>query len=407
MYHHRLVAAALTAFALAACGRGQQRQAAAPLNVDVAVAKRQTIATYLSLDGEIAPLEQSSLAFQQSGAITAIYANVGDPVRRGELLARIDDSLLRAQLAQSQASYEQAAATAHGAVVGLPVAQTQNTTALLTARAAYENARLVYQQDSTLFHQGYVSQQALEAARSAYVQAQSAYQTANIGIRNNLVAGESVKASLASAQSALAQMHMLETELSQTYLYAPYNGVITERLLDPGSQAGPSTPVLAISRVNSVWVNVNVPDQDLTYVTPGKMLTFQSESLPGRTFRGRVDTVNAVPTAGTLSYLARLDLPNPGHILRGGMLVNVLITSATHRGAVVVPRSAVAQTDSGTFVYVVRGGVASQVPIRLGLQTGTLSEVSSPRVVPGTVVITTVPDALHNGSRVAVSGTAQ
>jgi multidrug efflux pump subunit AcrA (membrane-fusion protein) len=407
MHRFRFAMAALAALVLAACGQGQQQHAAQPLDVDVASAKQQTIATYVQLDGQIAPLEQSSLAFQQSGPIVAIYANVGDAVTRGELLARIDDSLLRAQLAQAQASYEQAAATARGAVVGLPVSQTQNTTAVSTARAAYQNAQLVYQQDTALYRQGYVSAQALEAARSAYVQAQSQYQTASIGIRNNVVAGENVKASLASAQSALAQAHLLETEIAQTYLYAPYNGVITERLMDPGSQASPSVPVLSISRVNTVWVNVNVPDQDLPYVSPGKVLTFTTESLPGRTFTGRVSAVNAVPTAGTLSYLARLAVPNAGHVLRGGMLVNATIVQAIHRNAIVVPRSAVAQTDKGIFVYVVRGGVASQVPVRLGIQTDTLSEVRSPRIVAGTEVITTRPEALRDGSLVAVSGTAQ
>jgi HlyD family secretion protein len=404
MHHSRLAVATLVAIVLAACGHSGGQQQPPPLSVDVAAAKRQTIATYLSLDGQIAPLEQSSLAFQQSGAITDVYVNVGDPVRQGQLLARIDDSLLRAQLAQAQASYAQATATARGAVVGLPVTQTQNTTAAVTAKAAFENARLIYQQDGTLYREGYVSQSTLEAARSAYVQAQSSDQTATIGIRNNVVAGENVKASLASAQSALAQAHLLETEVAQTYLYAPYDGVITARLMDPGSQAGPTTPVLSISRVNTVWVNVNVPDVDLPYVTPGKRLAFQSTSLPGRTFYGHVSAVNAVPTAGTLSYLARLDLPNQGNVLRGGMLVNVVITQAAHRDAIVVPRSAVAQTDKGTFVYVVRKGVASQVPVKVGLQTDTLSEVVSPQVTVGTAVITTRPDTLHDGSLVATVG---
>jgi multidrug efflux pump subunit AcrA (membrane-fusion protein) len=397
-------AAALVVLVLAACGHGAQQQGPAPLNVDVSTAKRQNIATFISLDGQIAPLEQSSLAFQQNGPITSIDVNVGDRVTRGQLLARIDDSLLRAQLAQAQATYAQASASARGAVVGLPVQQTQNTTAVSTAKAAYDNALLVYNQDSNLYRQGYVSQAALEAARAAYVQAQNAYANATIGIRNNVVAGENVKASLAAAQSALAQARLLETEISQTYLYAPYDGMITERLMDPGSQAGPTTPVLSISRVNTVWINVNVPDADLAYVTPGKPVTFQTGSLPGRTFHGAIATVNAVPTAGTLSYLARLDLPNPGGILRGGMLVTVTVEQQQRKNTIVVPRSAVAQTDAGTFVYAVQSGRAVQVPVRVGVQTDTLSEVFSPKIRPGTVVITTRPDALRDGSVVAVAG---
>lgn len=401
---HRFTAAALAALALAACGHGQTQQGPPPLNVDVAGAKRQNIATYLTLDGQIAPLEQSSLAFQQSGAITDIDVNVGDVVQHGQLLARIDDSLLRAQLSQAQAAYRQASASAAGAVVGLPVQQTQNNTAVSTAKAAYDNAKLVFDQDSTLYREGYVSQASLEAARASYVQAQSAYQNASIGTRNNVVAGENVKASQAAAQSASAQARLLETEISQTYLYAPYDGVITARLMDPGSQAGPSTAVLAISRINTVWININVPDQDLPYVTPGKSISFVSDSLPGRTFHAAIATVNAVPTSGTLSYLARVDLPNPQGLLRGGMLVTATITQAMRRGAIVVPREAVAQGPNGSVVYTVQNGHAVQVPVRVGLQTDTLSEVISSKIQPGTQVITTRPDTLHDGSVVAVNG---
>lgn len=402
MQHHRLAVATLSALVLVACGHTAS-QAPAALNVDVTTARRQDIATYLTLDGQISPLEQSSLAFQQSGTITSIGVNVGDRVHEGQLLARIDDSLLRAQLAQAEAAYRESAATARGAVVGLPVTQTQNTTALATARAAYQNAQLVYRQDSTLYHEGYVSLQALEAARSTYVQELSAYQAATMAIRNNVVASENVKASLASAESAYAQAHLLEAEIAQTYLYAPYDGVITARLMDPGSYAAPTAPVLGISRVNTVWVNVNVPDADLLYVTPGKLLSFWSDSLPGRVFRGRVSAVNAVPTSGTLSYLARLDLPNPGGLLRGGMLVNVVVMQERRQNVIVVPRSAIAQTGNGSFIYTVHNNIATQVPVRLGLQTGTLAEVISPRVSPGTTVITTRPDSLRDGSAVAVT----
>jgi HlyD family secretion protein len=401
---HRMAAAVLAALTLAACGHGKAQQTALPLSVDVATAKRQNIATYVALDGQIAPLEQSSLAFQQSGAITAIDVNVGDYVRRGELIARIDDSLLRAQYAQAQAAYQQASASARGAVVGLPVQQTQNATALTTADAALANAELVYNQDSALYKQGYVSQAALEAARSAYVQAQDQYQNATMGIRNNVVAGQNVKASLAAAQSAQAQMHLLATELAQTYLYAPYDGVITARLMDPGSQAGPTSPVLDISRVDTVWVNINVPDEDLPYVSPGKQLTFASGSLPGHLFRGRVATVNAVPTAGTLSYLARLNIVNPGGLLRGGMLVNATIKKQSLANALVVPLSAVASnpTGVGSVVYAVRDGRAAMIPVKVALQTDTLAAIVSPKIVPGTRVITTRPDALRDGSVVAI-----
>jgi len=154
-----------------------------------------------------------------------------------------------------------------------------------------------------------------------------------------------------------------------------------------------------------VWVNVNVPDEDLTYVHAGTPMTFTVGQLSGRKFIGRVNTVNAVPTQGTLSYQARIRMPNPDASLRGGMLVSVTVEKERHNNVVVVPRQAVAQTDQGANVFIVAGqNKAEQVPVQVGVQTDTLSEVHSPRIAPGTMVITTRPDALQNGSTVAIVG---
>src|SRR5216683_6193949 len=146
MKFSNIAAGILSIAALAGCGGGGQ-QAQPPVNVDVAVAKRQTIATSINLDGQIAPLEQATLSFQQSGPILTMYVNVGDRVRAGQLLAQIDPSTLRAQLAQAEA-------TARGSQIGLPVAQTSNASALATAKAAFDNARLIYRQNQQLFKQG-------------------------------------------------------------------------------------------------------------------------------------------------------------------------------------------------------------------------------------------------------------
>ena len=408
-YQRLAVACALAAsLALTGCGGGKGGpKGPPPLNVDVASAKAQTIATFVTLDGQIAPLEESTLSFQQSGPIANVSVNVGDRVGAGELLASIDPSVLSAQLEAAEGSAAQAAASARGAQVGLPIARQSNASTLSTAKAALDNAKLQYDQNQSLFKQGYVSQQQLEVARSAYVQAQSQYNTAVAGQSNDVVSAQNVKASMAQAQAASAQAQVLRTQLGQTAIYAPFSGVVTARFLDPGAMAGPGTPALKVSRVDTVWVNVNVPDEDLAFVKGGSVVTFTSSSLPGRTFSGRLDTVNAVPTSGTLSYLARMKYPNPGMVLRGGMLVTVTIPKQRHDDAIVVPRSAIATNDSGSSVFIVGDdNKAKEVPVKLGLQTDTLAEVISPNVKAGTKVITTRPDALQNGSAVAVSGAA-
>lgn len=404
MHNQRAAALALGAvLTLSACGHPPQQQAP-PLSVDVASATRQDIATYVSLDGQVAPLLQSVLAFQQNGTITSVLVNIGDVVHKGQVLARIDSSVLRAQAAQALAEARQQAATATGSRIGLPVQIQTNQATLETDRAALRNAKLIYDQDTALYKNGYVSQSQLEAARAAYVQSVQQYQTAQIGLRNNVVSEQAVKAAVASANAAQANAKTLDTQVAQTVLYAPYDGVITERLLDPGAYAGPSAPVLAISRVDTLWVNINVPDTDLAFVRPGSPVTFTSSSLPGKIFSAKIDTVNAVPTSGTLSYLARIEMKNPGEVLRGGMLVTATLPREMQKDAIVVPRSAVAQTQNGYAVYIVGSdNKAKEIPVKVGVQTDTLSQVIAPQVRPGVKVITTVPDTLKDGAAVAIN----
>ncbi|MGZ3495979.1 MAG: efflux RND transporter periplasmic adaptor subunit [Vulcanimicrobiaceae bacterium] len=407
-YQRLAVGVALAAaIGLTGCGGGgsHQQRGPLPLNVDVAQAQRHDIATYVTLDGQVAPLLQSTISFQQSGPVVAMYAVEGDRVSKGQLLAKIDDSTFRAQLAQDEALIAQAQAKANSSTLNVPVTQAQTAAAEETAKAALENAKLNYNQNAQLYKQGYVSLAQLEASRAAYVQAEQTYQQMQAQRLNTRISQANAQADVANVKAVQAQANTLRTQIAQTSLYAPYNGVVTARLVDPGAVVGPSSQVYGLSKVDTVYVNVNVPDEDLAYVRPGTPVTFTSDTLgSSKKFAGRVETVNAIPTQGTLSYRARLVQPNPGDLLRGGMLVSITIEKAKHPGAIVVPRTAIAQTDQGASVFIVSAGKAEQVPVQLGLQTDTLAEVISPKIQPGMEVITTRPDALQNGSVVAVNG---
>ncbi len=434
---------ALTSTLLSACGGGGGGGGAAagggqpPLAVDVGHARRQNIATYLRLDGQIAPLQESVLSLQQSGTVTSVTANEGDRVSGGQLLAKIDDSTYRAQLTQAQAQVAQAQAALAGSTLTSPItaqqlgsAATQAEQQLLTTRntlasaqAAMRTAKIQFDSDRSLESQGYVSSTTLEQQRSNYVAAQQQVNSAQNAIalqqsavseakRNTAQTGVQ-QTDVASKRGALdaanANVKLLETEIGQTTLYAPYDGVITQRLLDPGAYASPNQAIVRISEIDHVYVNANVPDEDLGFVKAGTRATFTSPSLPGRSFTGTVYDVNATPTSGTLSYRARLRQANPDDHLRGGMLVTLQIRKESHPSAIVVPRTAIFEGDSGSNVFTVASSgkgtsVARAIPVSVGIQTDTLTEVRGAGIGPGTAVIVTRPDALMNGSTVAVSG---
>ena len=498
-----LLAAAVLALAVTACGKGgaggggAARSGPPPLAVDVAKAQRQDIATFVTLDGQIAPVQEATLSSPQSGNVAAVYVNEGQHVSQGQIVAKLDDSTLRAQLAQQVAIVQQQSAQLGGATLQAPVtaAQASNTVVTAqqqlaaarngtqTAQAAYRSALATYNADKQLLAQGYVAQTQFEQARSQYVQAEQAVNNARETERQALTAlryaqtqgGNAVpiqqqqiavnRGQLAAAQ---AQVHLLETEIAQTSITSPFNGVVTQRLLDPGAFASPNQPVVRVSQIDSVYLNVNVPDDDLAYVHRGTPVSFTTSSLGNKPYHASVMDVNATPTQGTLSYRARVRVPNPGDRLRGGMLVSVNVRKEFHPNAIVVPRTAVFQSDKGANVYTVadlpapapgasgapgaggaaaaagaagaapsggagsgggkraRGGAAAGgpggpgaqqgppvklmqakvVPVSVGLQTDTQTEIRSADIRPGTTVITTRPDALQDKSVVAIGGAA-
>ncbi|MBV8299254.1 MAG: efflux RND transporter periplasmic adaptor subunit [Candidatus Eremiobacteraeota bacterium] len=505
-----LLAAAVLAMAVTACGKGggggAGQKGPPPLAVDVAQAQRRDIATYVTLDGQIAPVQESTLSSPQSGNVAAVYVNEGQHVSRGQLLAKLDDSTLRASLAQQEAIVQtntaqlgsstlQAPVTAANASNTIVSAQQQvaaahNNTA--SAQAAYQSALSTYNADRQLLAQGYVAQTQFDQARAQYVQTQQALNTARESERQAQVAlraaqsqgtnavpiqQQAIAVNRGQLAAAQAQARLLQTQIAQTAIVSPFDGVVTQRLLDPGAFASPNQPVVRVSQIDTVYVNVNVPDDDLPYVHSGTPVTFTTSSLGNRSYNAAVMDVNATPTQGTLSYRARVRVANPGDRLRGGMLVSVTVRKEYHPNAIVVPRTAVFQSENGSNVFTVanlpapqggaagaggqgggaaagggapggaasgpgarsgkRGGAggasaaggaggpggaggaggpggappiklmqANVVPVQVGLQTDTLTEIRSPQVQPGTTVITTRPDALQDKSVVAISNPA-
>ncbi len=431
-----VVAAAIAASVASGCA--QQKAAGPggppPLSVSTGNVVRGDISTYATFDGQISPLRQSILSTAQSGTVARINATEGDFVKAGQVLATLDTSQLEAQLRANRATVAQDLAKLGGSDVQAPINAQQYASAVSTAqqnlvaaqntvqsdRAQVANAKLAFEGDRQLVTQGYVASTTYEQARSTYVAAvkalqsaeqsvvayRSALQTALTNTRQRQVDQLTIDQNRASLEEARANVQLLEAQIAQSSVVAPYDGQITERLLDPGAYAGASTPLLQLSEVRTVYVVANVPDVDLPYVAPGKAVTFTTSTLPGRTFHGTVYDVNTTPTAGTLSYRVRLKQPNPDLTLRGGMLVSVTTLAQRHTNTTIVPRSAVVTGDSSSSIYTIDGGKAKAIPVKLGLQTDSQTEVLGSGVDSAMTIITTQPNGLRDGAPVTVASPA-
>jgi RND family efflux transporter MFP subunit len=393
-----IAATAATLFSLAACSKPAEKKAQAGLPVSAITAKRGDITATFTLTGVVAPRQQAVLSSVVAGPVRDVYVSLGEYVRAGELLVKIDDSTLQAQRAQAAAHLDSVRA---GDVGGSATAQAN----LASAKVAYDNAESNLQRNETLFKQGYVSRTALDQAQSQAAAAEAAYRAAVVTEQNaNMQSGPNTvaMADISNAQAALAA---IDAQIAQTNVTAPFDGVITQRSVDRGALATSGTPLVTVSQLNPAWINVGIPDDDLAYVHTGTPVDISIDTLTARVWRAHVKVVNAAASTGTLSYMTHIVVPNDDYMLKGGMVANARFQQATHRNVVVIPRVAVYQTETGNAVYIVSDGKAKSVPVKLGLQTLDKVEVSG--VEPGAQVITQRPDALQDGSVVSVIGTQE
>jgi RND family efflux transporter MFP subunit len=394
--------------------------------------ERGVIAAYASFDGQITPLYQTTLSTAEAGTVASVDVTEGDFVHQGQRLASLDTSQLQAQLAANQAMVREDAAQLVRSGVAAPVNSQQYTSAIgtaqqnlqaannavQTARSALVSDNLTKTADASLLTQGYVSTSTYEIADAAYVSAQqtlrstvqavpaamSTLQTALTNAQQRTSDQATIAQSRAALDAARANVTLLQAQIAQSSIVAPFDGQITQRLLDPGAYAGASTAIFEIAQVASVYVVASVPDVDLVYAVRGKAMSFTTPSLPGRTFHARVFDVNITPTSGTLSYRVRLLEPNADLALRGGMLVDVTTVTARHAGTLLVPPGAIVSGPKGTLVYTAVDGKAKAVPVRTGLSSDNVTEVHGAGLSPATIVITAQADGLRDGAAVTGPG---
>ena len=392
------VAVALAALSVGGCAKAQPKRVQQGLPVSAITANRGNITATFTLTGTVAPRQQATLSSVVSGNVRQVYVSLGESVQAGQLLVKIDDSTLQAQLAQAVAHLDSIKANNMG---GTSTAQAN----LDSARIARDNADANLRRNQALFKQGYVSQSALDQAQNQASSAQAAYRAAEVAAQNANMATGSNSSALADVASAQAAVTAIQTQIAQTNVIAPFDGVITARSVDAGSLASPGTALVTVSQLDPAWINVGIPDDDLAYVREGTPVDVTVDTVPGRVWRAHVNVVNGAASPGTLSFLTHIVVPNSDRALRAGMVANVRFTQAVHRNVIVIPRLALYQTSTGYALYIVNGGKAKSVAVTVGLQTQDKAEVSG--IEPGAQVITQRPDTLQDGSVVSVVGAAQ
>lgn len=212
-------------------------------------------------------------------------------------------------------------------------------------------------------------------------------------------ASDTAEARLAMAQAALAQH---ETMLRYAKITAPFDGIVTMRYVDVGSFVPAATAssnpqaaaILTLMDYSTIRVRVPVPEIEAARVKVGQPVFVTTDSLPGKTFQGKVSRHTGALDEATRSLLVEIDLPNRDLALRPGMYAIVKIGVEQHTNALLIPAAALVREKAAGFVFTLTDGKATRVPVKYGFNDGTNVEIlegipeNARVIIPGKVALT-------------------
>ena len=330
--------------------------------VDVVRVVERPIDVTLSMPGQLDPYETVAVYPRVTGFVRSIRVDRGSRVRSGEVMAELEAPELVAQRAEAQSKLQ--AAEAQLAVAKSKADADASTYDRLKAASATPG--VVAGNDLVL------AQKAAEADQSQIAAAQ---QTAE------------------AARQALKSITQMEEYLRVT---APFDGVVTERNVHPGTLVGPNsgpaatTPMLRVVHNERLRLVVPVPEAYTAGVTPGGTMTFSVPAYPGQTFSGTVARIAQAVDVKTRTMAVELDVSNRDGRLAPGTFCQVQWPVRRPAPSLFVPSGSVGSTTDRTFVVRIRDGKTEWVDVKTGLASGELIEVFGD---------------LHAGDTVALRGT--
>ncbi|NQV72641.1 efflux RND transporter periplasmic adaptor subunit [bacterium] len=354
--------------AISACG-GASAEAEQPDAADQSNERVVKVNTYelslstfediIPLTGVLAAPQDASLSAQTAGTVTEIV-EVGQAVAQGDVIARLDDRIIRAALDQAKATRASFASSAN-------------------------LAEDLFKRQEPLFRDSIVSAIEFENVRAQVNQA---------------------KAALAQADAAVSGA---EQQLENTFVRAPFSGTIEMRMAEKGEQVVPGSPIARIVDTSSLKIQAGVPERYAADVRVGSRAIVSFKAYGGDLIASKISMVGNVIDPKSRSFMIELNISNGDRELKPEMIVDVLITRRVLTDQIVLPQTAIIRDENGESVYIVdtsaSGPVAKQVSITTGASFGGKTVVTS-GLVAGQQVITVGQTMVTDLDRVEITSDA-
>ncbi|TAJ50758.1 MAG: efflux RND transporter periplasmic adaptor subunit [Nevskiaceae bacterium] len=325
---------------------------------DVATVGKAALVRRLPLSGSLNPLSQTTIKAKVGGELLEVLVREGQAVRKGEVLARIDTRNQQAQVASQRAGLEK-------------------------AKADLALAKLNLENNQRLLQKNFIAQNVLDTSQSTY------------------------ESAVANVKLAEAQLQLAEIGLHDAVVRAPFAGIISRRLAEPGEKVSSDSPLLGLVDLTQLELQASAPASEIPSVKPGQKAEVRVDGYGEQRFEARVERINPATEQGSRSILIYLSLDNSAGLLRGGMFAQGELVIAESGEGPVVPVAAIRSEAGLKYVMAVVDGKLQQKSVKLGLSTedNALVEVRE-GLAAGDVVVVGRLDSLKPGTPVVLKTAA-
>ncbi|MDQ0285297.1 HlyD family secretion protein [Desulfofundulus luciae] len=336
--------------------------------VQVAEARLTNLQRVLELTGEIKPAAVVDVHPKIGGEIIEkIYVETGDYVKKGDLIAVLEDDIIKAQL-------EEATAGLAAAEAGLRQSEA-NLELLEKDRLRVEN----------LYQANAVSKQELDHINAQY----------RAAVESKKLAGAQVE----KAKAVLNQLQVLYREYS---IYAPISGFVAARYVEQGNRTDTAKPVIRISREDELKIVCSITEKDFPHLKKGIEAEVTVDAFPGKVFKGVVSVISPTIDPATRTAGIEIHIPNKEYKLRSGMFAHIKLYLGERKALAVPTESLNKMPGTGSyFVYIVKDNKAILKNVKTGISQGNITEITD-GLTEKDLVVTRGQNRLYDGARVSI-----
>ena len=339
-----------------------------PMTVELASVTRGDMVDSVTVVGNLIGAATVDAVPRANGRLQDVYVKMGDHVRMGERLAKIEDREILEQVKQAEASYAVAQATIR-----------QRQADLKLALNNLERSR-------SLFERDLLPRQTFDDTDSRYQAAQAQLDLAQ-----------------AQMEQTRARLDELKITLANTIIASPVEGFIGKRTLDPGASVNVNSSFMSVVDIRTVRLVINVVERDLRRISPGVAVEIEVDAYPGEVFTGRVARVAPILDPATRTAQVEIEVPNGNFRLKPGMYARAKFTVEKHEKTLLVPTVAVADVSGKLGVFIPNGETANFHPVTTGIQHQDFTEIVT-GLQEGQRIISTGASSLREGDRIALAG---